>query len=155
MSLMARMEFKTAVEKADAEAKGEAPEPFEFTLAGQEFVAALPSATQLSMLAIAIGDGGKAALETALNVFDGLLEGNGGARLRKLIANGTVKPSLLFWGDELNDQGIIGALVAQVTGRPTTPSSDSSATPKTSGRRSTGRAPGKGSTRSTSPETDS
>lgn len=150
------MEFKTAVIQADAEAKGEAPEPFEFAIGKEEFVAKLPTGTQLSMLSIGISEGSNEAMTTALNVFDGLLEGDGGKRLRRLLANGTITGGLLFWGDELNPVGIIGALVEQVSGgRPTTPSSDSSATPETSGRRSTGRARAKVSTPSDSGPTDS
>lgn len=152
---MARMEFVTAAKNAEAEEKGEQPKPFEFTLAGEDFTAKLPSGAQLSVLSASLGEGGDAALQTALNIFDAILENKGGARIRRLLAKDIIRPAILFWGDELNEQGVIGALVEQFTGRPTTPSSASSESPKSAGRRSTGRAPSKGSTRSDSPSTDS
>lgn len=153
---MARKEFVTAAKNADAEDKGEAPEPFEFGLAGQDFkTQKMPTSAQLSLLSIGLNQGDKEAIETALDIFDGILEGNGGRRLRRLLARGVVTPGLLFFGDELNEEGIIAALMEHLTGRPTTPSSASSESPKSAGRRSTGRAPAKKSTPGDSPSTDS
>lgn len=63
---------------------------------------------------------------------------------------------LIGGGTDLNPNGgLIDQIQEAFAERPTEPSSDSSASRKSTGRRSTGRSPGKGSTHSSSPSTDS
>lgn len=73
-----------------------------------------------------------------------------------LITRGVITRELLLGGDDSNEKGIIDSIAETVTdGRPSQPPTDSSPSRPNGGRRSTGRAPGKGSTRSTSPSDDS
>ena len=75
--------------------------------------------------------------------------------LKQLLGEGRIEFKTLFGGDEENESGLVEELLRLAAGRPTEPSSDSSTSQKSTGRPSTGRAPGKGSTRSTSPSTAS
>lgn len=74
--------------------------------------------------------------------------------LKQLIAEGKITIGTLFGGDEKNAKGLVNVILAEASGRPTQPSSDSSPSPDSSGPRSTGRAPSKKAS-STSPSTDS
>lgn len=75
--------------------------------------------------------------------------------LKHKMLEGRITTGTLFGGDGQNSQGLINVLIAQASGRPTEPSNDSSESPKPTGRRSTGRAAGKGSTSSSSASTGS
>lgn len=75
--------------------------------------------------------------------------------LRGLLSAGAIEFGTLFGGDDENESGLADAILAEWAGRPTEPSSDSSPSPAKTGRPSTGRTPGKGSTRSTSRSTAS
>lgn len=75
--------------------------------------------------------------------------------LRGLLSSGAIEFSTLFGGNDDNEQGLVDAILAEWAGRPTVPSSDSAPSPEKTGRPSTGRTPGKGSTRSNSRSTAS
>ena len=153
---MAKIEF-TAAAKRHEEAQGESPEVFEFSVGGEEFVADMISPGQATYIGTTFStQSTTAVLGAVLELFDLLLHGDGGRRLRRLVLADVVKPELLLWGDELNSNGILGSMLElAAAGRPTPPSSGSSGSQGTGGRRSTGRSPGKGSTSSTSGSTDS
>lgn len=83
-------------------------------------------------------------------------------RIYELMEEGVIDVPDIIGGSEAGEDGEgRPSLFAQLTeeasgGRPTQPSSDSSKrSEEDSGRRSTGRSPGKGSIRSNSPSTDS
>lgn len=89
------------------------------------------------------------------NFLRGVLAEGDVPYLKKLISDGSIDFDLLLGGDDKNDRGLVDAIMEEWAGRPTGPSSDSSPSREATGRRSTGRSPGKGSTRSASPSTDS
>lgn len=152
---MTKMQFVTAAKRAAEADSGE--DYLEFTLADQEFKATLPTPGQAAYLGVVFTSGSMAeVLAGALDMLDGLLEGDGGRRIRKLLLMGALTPELLLWGDENNEKGILGTLIElAAAGRPTTPPSDSSPSQANGGRKSTGRSPGKGSTLTDSPSTGS
>lgn len=153
---MTAIQFVAAA-KQDIRNESDEPLVFEFSIAGQEFVADLPNTAQSSLILITSQSGSTAeTVAVALDILKVLLHGTGYKRLHRLMVEGLVDYNLLLWGDDRNPQGIIQSLLAQVSaGRPTVPSSDSASSPQNGGRRSTGRSPGQGSTRSASPSTDS
>lgn len=140
-------EFKVATEQAVKAQDGE-EELFEFTIGGTEFAARRPTPGETNVLFASRGAGeGTTAI---WNFLRRVLQDNGWLKLRKLVEDGVVPPSLLFGGDDLNDGGIVDTIVEKFAGRPTQPQSDSAELPSSGGRRSTGRAPGRGSTYSSS-----
>lgn len=74
--------------------------------------------------------------------------------LKGLLQNDQIDFELLLGGDD-EGGGLVDSIMEEYAGRPTGPSTSSSASPASSGRPSTGRTPGKGSTRSTSRSTAS
>lgn len=75
--------------------------------------------------------------------------------LRELLAEGRIDGGILWGGDDENKQGLVQVILEHWAGRPTSPSSASSSSRKGTGRPSTGRSRGKGSTSSPSRSTAS
>jgi hypothetical protein len=155
------MQFATAVDAVRDEEKAEAGEEveekiLEWTIAGQEFRANLPTTTQMILLSTtAEADGGtlRAMINASLQFLEGIMLDDSYPRFRRLMSKGIITQGLLIGGDGTNEQGVIDWIVSQVSGgRPTQPSADSSPSQKPAGTRSTGRAPGKGSIQSASPQ---
>lgn len=148
-------DFKIASRDAVAKDSGEEEEErvIQFTLGDDVFISSKITSGQIGL--IVSSDGTSESLKTIWQVLKAALHDDGYARLRRLVAEGVVSTGLLFGGDELNpDGGILDDLITQSVeddARPTTPSTGSSQSRTNGGRRSTGRAPGKGSTLSTSP----
>jgi hypothetical protein len=145
-------EFVFSSEQAVKKQDGD-DELFEFTIAGQEFHARQPEPGEINVLFASrgAGDNTRAVWNFLYRVLDGENpERTDYYRLRKLVEDGIMPPALLFGGDELNDEGIVDAIVREFAGRPPKSSSDSSASPSDDGPRSTGRVRGKGSVSSTS-----
>ena len=143
-------EFKVAAEQQVQEEEleeGEEPKPaVEFDILGQHFQADKPTPGRINVLFSARG--GVEGTRAVWDFLRDVLWGDGYDRLRNLVASGEFPPQLLFGGDELNEEGVVDHIISATAGRPTQPSSDSSPSPSTTGKRSTGRSPGKGSTRS-------
>jgi hypothetical protein len=151
---MTKMQFQAAAARVQGEIDeeiedGDRPEPktLEFSLAGQDFELYVPTTTQIILLSTSTDEGTlRAMLSASMAFLEGIMIGDGYKRFRKLVANGTISNDLLLGGDGTNEQGIIDWIISQVTdARPTTSSTDSSPSPASTGKRSTGRAPGKGS----------
>lgn len=158
------MQFQAAATRVQDEIDGEIEDgerseakTLEFNLAGQDFELYVPTTTQIILLSTSTDEGTlRAMLGSSMAFLEGIMIGDSYKRFRKLVANGTVSNSLLLGGDGANEQGIIDWIISQVTdARPTTSSTDSSPSPASTGKRSTGRAPGKGSILSGSPSPDS
>lgn len=66
--------------------------------------------------------------------------------LLSLLEDGSVDFDFFFGGDQQNPSGLIQELIMEAAGRPTEPSTGSASSPSASGRPSTGRARGTGST---------
>lgn len=150
---MTKMQFQAAAVRAQEEIEAEqgedAPQPkvLEFSIGGEDFVCDVPTLTQVILLSTA-SDGAtmRGMIQGCLDFLEGILHDDGIRRIKKLMAKGVITNELLLGGDENNEEGIISWIVEQVSeARPTEPSVDSSPSPKTTGQRSTGRAPGKGS----------
>lgn len=155
---MTKMQFQAAAtrvaEEVEAEEGGEVEERIlEFGLAGQDFRLKVPTSTQIVLLATSSDTGTmRGMLGATMDFLEGVMLDDGFRRLRKLMAKGVVSHELLLGGDDDNEQGIIDWIIEQVSdGTPPERPSDSSASPKAGGPRSTGRAPGKGSIPSGSP----
>lgn len=116
----------------------------------EAFTVRLPSTGQISLVVASMDEGGVEMLASVYNFMRGLMEEDDYKRFRRLVADGTVSLELLVGGDELNEQGIIEWIIEQTASRPTKAPSDYLPSQKTGGQRSTGRSPGKGSTRSPS-----
>ena len=93
--------------------------------------------------------------EVAFEAIRTLLGADGLEHIKRLIRNRQIDMDDLIGGSENNPDGLIGSILAEFSGRPTEPSTASTRSQPSGGRRSTGRSPGKGSTRSSSPSTDS
>lgn len=146
---MSKLVFALSNQDADPD------EIIEFALGPNEFRARKPTADQIATLTLLPPGGGEVALSRAVISFmDGILLDDGATRLHSLMARGVVTTSLLVNGGERNETGVIPAIIEMVTGNPTQSSTDSSTSPTSGGKKSTGRSPGKGSTLSDSPSTD-
>jgi hypothetical protein len=145
------MEFQIASEQAvkDEEQPDGELEVFEFSLGKHKFAARRPTPGEINVLFSTRGD-----VEGTVGTWRFLrkvLQGTGYRRLVSLVESGAVPVPLLFGGDELNPGGgIVDTIIAEFAGRPPGSSGDSSESPKDAGPRSTGRAPGRGSTSSDS-----
>jgi len=154
---MTKMQFQAAVKRADQEL---APEPdddveiLEFSLAGQDFRL---KSTQIVLLSTSSDTGTmRGMIGASMDFLEGLMLDDGFRRFKKLMTQGVISHDLLIGGDDTNEQGVIDWIVSQVSeARPTVSPDDSSPSPKSTGQRSTGRAPGKGSIPSTSHSTGS
>lgn len=141
---------------AVAEAKADPDEVIEFSLGADEFEVRRPTLDQVIALSLLPPEATEADVARASLAFmDGILLGDGAKRLRVLMARGVVSVQLLFSGDDNNETGIIPAIVEAATGNPTPSPTDSATSQTSGGKKSTGRAPGKGSTRSNSQPDDS
>jgi hypothetical protein len=144
-------EFQVATEQAvkESENDGEVVEElFEFTIGKQTFAARRPTPGETNILFSSRGD--VEGTVATWRFLRSVLKGTGFRRMQALVEDGTVPPSLLFGGDDLNESGIVDTIVREFAGRPPGSSGDSSESPPPAGQRSTGRAPGRGSTSSSS-----
>lgn len=121
----------------------------EFSIAGQEFKASVPTTGQTALIMAALGNAEIGASERMAEIMaflDSVLQDDGMKRLRKLMRDGVVPLDMIFGGNEDNDRGIVEFIVSHASDeRPTQPSSSSSSSPESTGRRSTGRVRGEGS----------
>lgn len=148
-----RMSFEVAAKQeleAEENEEQEKPEPWlTFDLADQEFVIPeRPSPSQNIVIIAALASGGAEPLRAIFAYLDNILEGDGGRRIRKLVERKVITFDLLYGGDDLNEEGIVDRIMALASANPTEDAIDSSSSQTDTGRRSTGRSPGKGSTRS-------
>lgn len=124
---------------------------------GFVYKARRPTPSQAAMITGVLRSGGMMDVTVILDILEALLGTTARNHLYKLLMQRKVEIEDLFGGGtELNPgQGLIEQIIEEFTNRPSEPSIDSSASPETDGRRSTGRSPGPGSTLSPSPSTDS
>jgi hypothetical protein len=142
-------EFKAAARAADSEEE----RILEFAIGDNEFRSKLPSTARTAMFIAAMTDEGSTgeAVGAIFSFLKDMLLDDGYRRLRKLISDDVIDLGTLTGGGDENEDGIVDWIISQASeDRPTPPSADSSSSPETGGRRSTGRSPGKGSTRSPS-----
>lgn len=147
------IEFKVAAE-ADAAKIGENEDVVEVPIDGVVYEARRPTAGQVGLLTVGVSDG-STYFAAVLDMVTILIGTEGRDHIKRLIRDRRIELADLFGGTPENPDGLVGAIISEFAGRPTVPSTASSASRSTGGRRSTGRSPGKGSTQSPSPSTDS
>ena len=142
-------EFKAAAARAEDEEE----KILEFAIGDQEFRSKLPSTARTAMFIASMTDetGTGDSIAAIFSFLKDMLLDDGYRRLRKMISDDVIDMGTLTGGGDDNDEGIVDWIISMSADqRPTPPSADSSSLPETGGRRSTGRSPGKGSTRSPS-----
>lgn len=145
------IEFNVAAKAAAAEI-GENEDTINVPIDGVTYVARRPTAAQAAMLYVS-SDATYA--EVVMRFVESMLGIKARKHLERLIWERRIEFDDIMGGTELNPKGLVSAILAEFAGRPTEPSTDSSPSQVPGGRKSTGRSPGKGSTHSTSPSTDS
>lgn len=151
------LEFDVA-SQAQVDEEGGEEKLVEFSVAGLKFWAKRPTPGQTNIL---LSSRRRDATGVIWRIFENILVANEPETpieqrhgeyddLRQLVFDGAVPVALLFGGDELNGRGILDSIIREFAGYPTQPSEDSSPSPSSGGKKSTGRSPGKGSTASTS-----
>lgn len=145
------LEFHVAA-KAEAAKPGTDEDVVEVPIDGVTYIARRPTTAQVALLN-ASPDATYA--EAVMKMVQALLGEDGLKHIQRLIWDRRIEFGDLMGGTKSNPKGLVSAIIAEFAGRPTEPSTDSSPSRETGGRKSTGRAPGKGSTRSSSPSTDS
>ncbi|QUE25330.1 tail assembly chaperone [Microbacterium phage Fizzles] len=148
---MAKMAFQVAAkEQLDEEqraAQAEQEPWFEFSLLGYDFVIReKPTTAQNAVLLAAFADGGPEFYAGMFTYLESIIDKGRGRMFRKLLSSNAIPLGLLWGGDEQNEKGIVDTIVSLSSGNPTVEPSGSSTSPSDTGRRSTGRSPGKGST---------
>lgn len=145
-------EFTVAAQDAVDETT-EDEKVLEFRLAGQEFVASLPTTGQIALVVATAGRSETQQLGAVFGFLRGVLQGDGYRRLEELVESGVVPFEVIFGGNDDNpDGGIVEYIVQSGAGgeRPTQRSTASARSQKPGGPRSTGRSQGKGSIPSSS-----
>lgn len=145
------IEFNVAAKAAAAEV-GEDEDVVEVPIDGVTYTARRPTAAQVGLL---YTEGGDSFAEKSMKLVAAMLGPDARKHLERLIWERRIGFDDIMGGTEENPKGLVSAILAEFAGRPTEPSTDSSESQPRGGRKSTGRAPGRGSTRSTSPSTDS
>lgn len=147
------IEFKVAA-LADAQKIGEKEEVVSVPIDGVEYTARRPTPAQVGLLSVGVSDD-RSYVGAVFDMVEILIGPEGLAHVKRLIKSRRIDMADLFGGSEQNPKGLVSDIIAEFAGRPTEPSTDSPSSQPTGGRRSTGRSPGKGSTRSPSPSNDS
>jgi len=144
-------EFHVAAQAAVDDDAGE-EKVLEFSVAGQDFVASIPTTGQIALVAGSAVEGELDVIGAVFAFLKAVLHDDGYRRLRQLVQDGVLPLELVFGGDEENPMGIVDWIVQAGLGdeRPTQRSTDSSSSPRSGGPRSTGRSSGRGSIRSVS-----
>lgn len=144
--------FSVAAKRAEpGEEEGVVSVPID----GVDYVARRPTTGQVALLTVAQRRGDSFG-EAVMNMITAMLGTEARVHIERLIWERRISFEDLMSGTDENPTGLIPAIIEEFSGeRPTPPSTDSSSSQTTGGRKSTGRSPGKGSTRSSSPSTDS
>lgn len=149
---MTTLEFQLAVDEVLDEQPEEVAYDVNIDVGPHELSARLPTEPELLAFFGRIDQGGARAIGAVWRLVTRLFPPEDVRILENLVEDGKIDFGLIFGGEELNEgRSILGMLIEQASARPTQPSGGSSASSPTTGRRSTGRSPGKGSTASTPP----
>jgi hypothetical protein len=147
------IEFNVAAEAAGL---AEDEDVFEVPIEDEVYIARRPTTAQGALLNVALSGTGVSRLSAVFSLLEGLIGEEGRAHIERLVWERRVDLDDLVGGSEQNPEGgLIDQIFEAFSERPSQPSTDSSSSRATGGRRSTGRSPGKGSTRSPSPSTAS
>lgn len=141
------LEFKVAAKAA----AGEEEDVVEVPIDDVTYIARRPTPAMFALFQVESREDYLGAL---WHILQGILGKEAVDHIKTLIWERRIDLDDLVGGSEENEDGLLNMIISEFSGRPTEPSTDSSASPKTGGRKST-RAPGKGSISSTSGSTDS
>jgi len=145
------IEFKVAAEAEIREA-AEDEDVVEVPIDGKVYIARMPSVAQFALLQAELRKKGVDRFAAVFDFVESMMGEEAREHIERLVVKRQIEIDDLIGGSEKNpDGGLIDLILAEFTGRPTEPSTASSGSQKTGGRRSTGRSPGKGSTASSSP----
>lgn len=118
-----------------------------FGLLGQDFtIAKAPKPGQCAAVLGALAGGTAAGTRGVLEFLRNVLDGSGGNVIRQMLERGQIEFNLLIGGDDDNKEGIVDWIISEASAGPPQGPTGSSSSQPTSGKRSTGRSPGKGST---------
>lgn len=147
------IEFVVAAESAEI---GEDEEVVKVPIEDKVYLARRPTVAQTAFLALTIQGDGVTKLSATFQILESLIGAEGVNHIQRLVLERRIDIDDLVGGSKKNKVGLVDSIFKEFTkGRPTQPSSISSSSPGTTGRKSTGRSPGKGSTHSPSPSTGS
>lgn len=133
------MRFQLAAQQHQDQEKAEEP-LVEFDFGEVKLHARHPVPGQLGMLYAALGSESEVLAQAEVHRFlRDLMSPKDYTTLTNYLRQGLLQPADLFGGTELNPKAMVETIIEAVAARPTNPPSDSSASPETSGRRSTGR----------------
>lgn len=119
----------------------------EFGLLGQTFtITDKPTMGQGAAVLGAMASGSAESVRGVLTFLDNVLDDTGGLRIRRMLERGQIEFELLWGGDDQNEEGIVDYIIGEASEGPTQGATDSSPSQPTTGKKSTGRSPGKGST---------
>lgn len=145
---MAKMAFHAAAKAQVEDEELEEQEPwFEFSLLDQDFVVRnKPSTAQSAVLLAGMADGSAEFYAGVLNYLEAVVENGRGRIIRRFLSANQITWGLVWGGDDQNEKGIVDTIIGLASANPTGGRSVSSSSPPATGKRSTGRSPGKGST---------
>lgn len=148
------IDFKIGAKRSEAEEDGDF---VEVPLDGEVYEARLPSSGQVALFAAAFSGDVPGQAQAVFDMVEAMLGKDALIHIKSLLKNRIIDMDDLYGGGtELNpERGLIDSIMEEFTGRPTQPSTASSRSQASGGRKSTARTPGKGSTRSASPSTAS
>lgn len=147
------IEFKVAAEASEA---AEDEDVVEVPIEDKVYFARRPTLAQGALLNATLNSPGAERLTAVYGLVQSLIGEEGRAHIERLVMDRKIDFGDLMGQSEQNPKGgLIDQIFAEFAERPTPPSTASSASPASGGRKSTGRSPGRGSTRSASPSTDS
>lgn len=147
---MARTEFQMAVDLAEEDE--EAPEDVDYN---QEFGfgsfvlhTRLPTPAE-NLAFVARGTrGGGGYIRAVWGFLERVCDPVDFQTLDRYVEEGRISYDLLYGGDEQNSHGVIDMLIERASANPSPAPSASTRSQSSGGQRSTGRSPGRGSTRS-------
>lgn len=153
-------EFKVAAKRAAKEVD-DATEVIEIPFGERTLIATVPTSGQAALFYTRLTrenneeENDNGPVNAVFGLLHSVLAKGDVPYIKELLGDSRIQFGTLFGGDGDNDAGLVESLLKEAAGRPTEPSTDSSPSQESTGRRSTGRAPGKGSTRTTSKSTAS
>ncbi|QKO02786.1 tail assembly chaperone [Microbacterium phage Kelcole] len=137
-------EFQLAAERDQQEKELGEETVLEFALGEETFRAKLATPGQSSLVIGAFGQNETQAIQAVYKFLRRILLDDGYRRLTRMVEEDKVSFGVLFGGDDNNDGGIVDWIIEESASRPTRPSTESSSSPTTGGRKSTGALAGSG-----------
>jgi hypothetical protein len=148
------IEFNVAAKESEAQ---DDEDVVEVPIDGVTYYARRPTVAQGALLNLTLSTKGRDRLSAVFDLIFSLMGGEALEHIRRLVMERRIDyGDLIGYSEQNPDGGLVDLIFKEFAERPTQPSDDSSLSQAVAGRRSAGRSPGKGSTRSSStPSTSS